>query len=59
MMIQAAAKMIAKQRKKDCRLAFVASLLGYFGLIGYSSYAPAKHALLGQGSAFFNRTVLI
>ncbi|KZW01919.1 NAD(P)-binding protein [Exidia glandulosa HHB12029] len=41
-----AAKTYAKQRAKG-KIVFVSSTVGLMGLIGYSSYAPAKHALRG------------
>ena len=30
------------------KIVFVSSLLGYMSIVGYSSYAPAKHALRGN-----------
>lgn len=35
-----------RTRKKG-KICFVSSTLGYMSLIGYASYAPAKHALRG------------
>ncbi|EJD42259.1 oxidoreductase [Auricularia subglabra TFB-10046 SS5] len=42
----AGARAYAKQRAKG-RIVFVSSVVGYMGLVGYSTYAPAKHALRG------------
>lgn len=30
------------------KIVFVSSLLGYFGMIGYSTYSPGKHAIRGE-----------
>ena len=35
------------KRRKKGKICFVSSTLGYMSLIGYASYAPAKHALRG------------
>jgi 3-dehydrosphinganine reductase len=35
-----------RTRKKG-KICFVSSTLGYMALVGYASYAPAKHALRG------------
>jgi hypothetical protein len=43
---QAASKEMIKTRKRG-KICFVSSTLGYMALIGYASYAPAKHALRG------------
>ncbi|KIM25150.1 hypothetical protein M408DRAFT_331273 [Serendipita vermifera MAFF 305830] len=42
----AATKMMAKQGVQG-RIVFVGSLLGYMSFVGWASYAPAKHALVG------------
>jgi len=42
----AGAKMMAKQGVKG-KICFVSSTLGYMGLLGYASYSPGKHALMG------------
>jgi len=41
-----AAKRMAQTRRKG-KIVFVSSLLGYFGMIGYSTYSPGKHAIRG------------
>lgn len=38
--------MMAKQGVKG-KICFVSSVLGYMGLLGYASYSPGKHALMG------------
>jgi 3-dehydrosphinganine reductase len=38
--------MMAKQGVKG-KICFVSSTLGYMGLLGYASYSPGKHALMG------------
>lgn len=30
------------------KIVFVSSVLSYFGLVGYSTYSPGKHALRGE-----------
>ena len=35
------------------KIVFVSSILGYFGLIGYSTYSPGKHAIRGELFADF------
>jgi NAD(P)-dependent dehydrogenase (short-subunit alcohol dehydrogenase family) len=30
------------------KIVFVSSVLGYFGMIGYSTYSPGKHAIRGK-----------
>jgi 3-dehydrosphinganine reductase len=30
------------------KIVFVSSVLGYFGMIGYSTYSPGKHAIRGE-----------
>ncbi|KAG8806417.1 3-dehydrosphinganine reductase [Serendipita sp. 399] len=42
----AATKMMAKQGVRG-RIVFVSSTLGYMGFIGYSTYSPGKHAVVG------------
>lgn len=39
-----------RTRKKG-KICFVSSTLGYMSMIGYASYAPAKHALRGLADA--------
>jgi len=43
--------MVASKRMVDTRtkgkIVFVSSILGYFGMIGYSTYSPGKHAIRG------------
>lgn len=36
------------------KIVFVSSLLGFMGLVGYSQYAPMKHAIRGE---LLSRTV--
>jgi 3-dehydrosphinganine reductase len=42
----AASKRMIRTRSKG-KIVFVSSVLGYFGLIGYSTYSPGKHAIRG------------
>jgi 3-dehydrosphinganine reductase len=44
--LQAACKRMVRDRSRG-KIVFVSSLLGYMGIIGYSSYTPGKHALRG------------
>ena len=30
------------------KIVFVSSILGYFSLVGYSTYSPGKHAIRGE-----------
>lgn len=48
----AAAKKMAKQKKKGAKIVMVSSTLGYMSFVGWASYAPGKHALRG-GLHFF------
>jgi hypothetical protein len=48
--MQAVSKEMIKTRKKG-KICFVSSTLGYMSMIGYASYAPAKHALRGLADA--------
>ena len=34
--------------KTQGKIVFVSSILGYFSIVGYSSYSPAKFALRGN-----------
>jgi 3-dehydrosphinganine reductase len=42
----AASKRMIRTRSKG-KIVFVSSVLGYFGMIGYSTYSPGKHAIRG------------
>lgn len=42
----AASKRMVRTHSKG-KIVFVSSLLGYFGMIGYSTYSPGKHAIRG------------
>jgi len=37
---------------KKGHIAFVSSMMGYFGIMGYAAYAPTKFALVGLAEAF-------
>ncbi|KAH9180051.1 oxidoreductase [Lactarius sanguifluus] len=41
----AASKRMVRTRTSKGKIIFVSSLLGYFGMIGYSTYSPGKHAI--------------
>ncbi|KAI9448374.1 oxidoreductase [Lactarius indigo] len=43
----AASKRMVRTRTSKGKIVFVSSLLGYFGMIGYSTYSPGKHAVRG------------
>ncbi|KAH9007173.1 oxidoreductase [Lactarius hatsudake] len=40
-------KRMVRTRTSKGKIVFVSSLLGYFGMIGYSTYSPGKHAIRG------------
>jgi len=42
----AASKRMVRTRTEG-KIVFVSSVLGYFGMIGYSTYSPGKHAIRG------------
>ncbi|KAI0307276.1 oxidoreductase [Multifurca ochricompacta] len=42
----AATKRMVHTRSKG-KIVFISSVLGYFGMIGYSTYSPGKHAIRG------------
>ncbi|KAH9966064.1 oxidoreductase [Russula dissimulans] len=42
----AASKRMVRTRTEG-KIVFVSSILGYFGMIGYSTYSPGKHAIRG------------
>jgi hypothetical protein len=44
---QVASKRMVRTKTKG-KIVFVSSVLGYFGMIGYSSYSPGKHAIRGK-----------
>ncbi len=44
---QVASKRMIRTRTKG-KIVFVSSILGYFGMIGYSTYSPGKHAIRGK-----------
>jgi hypothetical protein len=44
---QVASKRMVRTNTKG-KIVFVSSVLGYFGMIGYSTYSPGKHAIRGK-----------
>lgn len=46
-LMQPCAQLFVKHKIKDAHLVMVASVLCYFGLVGYASYSPTKFALRG------------
>lgn len=44
---QVASKRMVRTNTKG-KIVFVSSILGYFGMIGYSTYSPGKHAIRGK-----------
>jgi 3-dehydrosphinganine reductase len=40
------------------KIIFVSSILGYFGLVGYSTYSPGKHAIRGETFSQASRLTL-
>lgn len=53
----AVAKEMARQNKKG-KIILVSSTLGYMSFVGYSSYAPAKHALRGLAESLRSELLL-
>jgi 3-dehydrosphinganine reductase len=53
----AATKRMIKERVQG-KIVFVSSLLGYMSIVGYSSYAPAKHALRGLAETLRSELLL-
>ena len=41
---------MARENKKGGKIVFISSTLGYMSFLGWASYAPAKHALLGMST---------
>ncbi|PPR08280.1 hypothetical protein CVT24_001120 [Panaeolus cyanescens] len=54
----AAAKKMAKQRRKGAKIVFVASTLAYMSFVGWASYSPAKHALRGLADTLRSEMLL-
>lgn len=46
----AAANAMARNEVKDAKIVLVSSLIGFMGLVGYSQYAPMKHAIRGKST---------
>jgi 3-dehydrosphinganine reductase len=44
---------MAREGKKGGKIVLVSSTLGYMSFVGFASYAPAKHALLGMSTSNF------
>ncbi|KAK0219392.1 hypothetical protein EDD85DRAFT_924095 [Armillaria nabsnona] len=53
----AGAKRMVRENKAG-KIVLVSSLLGYMSMVGYSSYAPAKHALRGLAETLRSEMVL-
>ncbi|KAG9005748.1 3-dehydrosphinganine reductase [Tulasnella sp. JGI-2019a] len=51
-------KSTARQEFKGGKIVFVGSTLSYMGFAGWSSYAPAKHALRGLADTLRNELIL-
>ena len=43
---------MARENKKGGKIVLVSSTLGYMSFLGFASYAPAKHALLGMSTTY-------
>lgn len=54
---QVASKRMVRSSTKG-KIVFVSSVLGYFGMIGYSSYSPGKHAIRGKFGVNASRLAL-
>jgi len=54
----AAAKQMARENKKGGKIVLVSSTLGYMSFVGWASYAPAKHALLGLADTLQSELML-
>ncbi len=50
-LIRSNRQVASKRMVRTCtkgKIVFVSSILGYFGMIGYSTYSPGKHAIRGK-----------
>lgn len=50
-LIRSNRQVASKRMMRTCtkgKIVFVSSVLGYFGMIGYSTYSPGKHAIRGK-----------
>ncbi|KAF9055378.1 oxidoreductase [Hymenopellis radicata] len=56
--VQALTALAAAKRMTSGKIVFVSSLLGYFSLVGYASYSPAKHALRGLADTLRSELLL-
>ncbi|KAF9526241.1 oxidoreductase [Crepidotus variabilis] len=54
----AAAKKMAQQKKKGSKIVLVSSTLGLMSMLGWASYAPAKHALRGLADTLHSEMML-
>ncbi|PWY99684.1 NAD(P)-binding protein [Testicularia cyperi] len=54
----AAANAMVKGGVQDGKIVLVSSLLGFMGLIGYSQYAPMKHAIRGLAESLRSELLL-
>ncbi|KAL1761097.1 hypothetical protein FB107DRAFT_286394 [Schizophyllum commune] len=53
----AGVKRMVREKVKG-KIVLVSSILGYFGMVGYTSYAPGKHALRGLAEVLRSEFVL-
>ncbi|KAF8200228.1 oxidoreductase [Pholiota molesta] len=54
----AAAKKMAKEKKKGAKIVLVSSTLGYMSFLGWASYSPGKHALRGLADTLHSELML-
>ncbi|KAJ1033861.1 hypothetical protein NDA16_000069 [Ustilago loliicola] len=54
----AAANAMARTGIKDGKIVMVSSILGLFGLVGYSQYAPMKYAIRGLAESLRSELIL-
>ncbi|SPO28720.1 related to 3-ketosphinganine reductase [Ustilago trichophora] len=54
----AAANAMARNGVVDGKIVLVSSLLGFMGLVGYSQYAPMKHAIRGLAESLRSELIL-
>ncbi|KAF8194594.1 oxidoreductase [Pholiota molesta] len=54
----AAAKKMAKERKKGAKIVLISSTLGYMSFLGFASYSPGKHALRGLADTLHSELML-
>ena len=49
---------MAREGKRNAKIVFVSSTLGFMSFVGWSSYSPAKHALRGISLRLLKRSYI-